>query len=225
MIDLHTHTFLSDGVLIPSELVRRAYVSGYKAIALTDHVDYSNIETVLSALIRVSVELNKFWEIVVLPGVEITHVPVEVFSDIVKYARDNGAKIIVGHGESPVEPVIPGTNTAAIKAGVDILAHPGYISEDAARLAGEKGVFLEITARKGHSKTNAHVFERAVKAGAHMVLNTDAHAPDDLLTVEKREEILSGLTDAAIIKGEILRNSEKIVEKILSNTESRNHGR
>ncbi|MEK7309147.1 MAG: PHP domain-containing protein, partial [Nitrospirota bacterium] len=31
MIDLHTHSLLSDGVLLPSELIRRAYVIGYKA--------------------------------------------------------------------------------------------------------------------------------------------------------------------------------------------------
>ena len=37
MIDLHTHSFFSDGVLSPSELIRRAVVKGYKAIAITDH--------------------------------------------------------------------------------------------------------------------------------------------------------------------------------------------
>ena len=33
MIDLHTHTVFSDGALIPAELVRRARVKGYEAIA------------------------------------------------------------------------------------------------------------------------------------------------------------------------------------------------
>ncbi len=42
MIDLHTHSFFSDGELIPSELIRRAEAIGYKAIAITDHVDSSN---------------------------------------------------------------------------------------------------------------------------------------------------------------------------------------
>ena len=150
MIDLHTHSFLSDGVLAPSELVRRAHVAGYKAIAITDHVDHSNIDMVLAGLVKVSKVLNKYWDICVLPGVEITHVPLEAFPEIVKYARKKGAKIVVGHGESPVEPVIPGTNAAAIMAGVDILAHPGHISPEYAKFAKEKGVNLEITARKGH---------------------------------------------------------------------------
>jgi len=47
MIDLHTHTTFSDGELIPSELVRRAETLGYRAIAITDHVDFTNIEHVL----------------------------------------------------------------------------------------------------------------------------------------------------------------------------------
>ena len=34
MIDLHTHTFLSDGVLIPSELVRRALVPVQEVIEI-----------------------------------------------------------------------------------------------------------------------------------------------------------------------------------------------
>jgi predicted metal-dependent phosphoesterase TrpH len=34
MIDLHTHSFLSDGELLPSELVRRAKVKGYRIIGI-----------------------------------------------------------------------------------------------------------------------------------------------------------------------------------------------
>jgi predicted metal-dependent phosphoesterase TrpH len=44
MYDFHTHTFLSDGVLSPIELIRRALVRGYKAIGVTDHVGVGNLE-------------------------------------------------------------------------------------------------------------------------------------------------------------------------------------
>jgi len=214
VIDLHTHTLLSDGDLLPSELVRRAYVAGCKAIALTDHVDRSNIDTVLHGLAEASRTLNKYWDILVLPGVEITHVPVETFAELARHARKKGAKIVVGHGESPVEPVIPGTNRAAIEAGVDILAHPGFISEEDARLAAEKGVCLEITSREGHSETNRHVFDMAMRTGAKLVINTDSHSPDDILTPERREDILSSLTDSVSIKSDIIRNSEELVERV-----------
>ncbi|NQT32059.1 MAG: histidinol phosphate phosphatase domain-containing protein [Candidatus Omnitrophica bacterium] len=214
MIDLHTHSLLSDGDLLPSELVRRAQVAGYRAIAITDHVDHSNIEEVIRGTKKVSEVLNKYWDILVLPGVEITHVPVEVFPELVKFARKKGVKIVVGHGESPVEPVLPGTNAAAIKAGVDILAHPGNITEEDARLAQEKGVYLELTCRGGHSNTNKHVFDTATNTNTKLILNTDAHSPQDLLTIDKREEILSSLTDSEEIKNTIIRNSEEIVEKL-----------
>jgi len=66
-------------------------------------------------------------------------------------------KIIVVHGETITEPVMPGTNKKALMSDIDILAHPGLISDDEAELAAEKGIYLEITARKGHSITNGHV--------------------------------------------------------------------
>ncbi len=37
MIDLHTHTTASDGVLTPSELVERARLAGVDCLAITDH--------------------------------------------------------------------------------------------------------------------------------------------------------------------------------------------
>jgi putative hydrolase len=214
MIDLHTHSFLSDGALIPSELVRRAYVAGYSAIAITDHVDQSNIDEIVSALVRVSETLNRYWDIFVVPGVEITHVPVEAFEELTLFARKKGAKIVVAHGESPVEPVIEGTNRAAILAGVDILAHPGYIKEEDAALAFDRGVSLEITLRGGHGITNKHVFEMARRTGAKMVLNTDAHLPEDLLTEEKIRVMLDQITSSSKIKADILANSADIIARI-----------
>jgi len=214
MIDLHTHTILSDGDLIPSELVRRAYVAGYSAIGITDHVDHSNIGQVIPALVRAARVLNRYWDILVMPGVEITHVPVEVFPELVRFARRKGARIIVAHGESPVEPVVAGTNAAAINAGADILAHPGFIRKEDARLAADKGVYLEITTRKGHSDTNKHVFQAAMESGAELVLNTDSHAPEDLLTPGKADDTLSALTDSDDIKRHILENSQTLLDKI-----------
>jgi putative hydrolase len=214
MIDLHTHSILSDGELIPSELVRRAQVNGCSAIAIADHVDPSNIDAVLEGLVKVSKVLNEYWDIFVIPGVEITHVPLEIIPELVGHARKKGAGIVVGHGESPVEPVIPGTNAANIEAGVDILAHPGKISEKEARRAAEKGVYLEITSRKGHSNTNVHVFETAMKTGAKLVLNTDSHAPEDMLTLVLQNKILGDLTDSEDIKAKILHNSEDIIARL-----------
>ncbi|QWR77654.1 histidinol phosphate phosphatase domain-containing protein [Candidatus Magnetomonas plexicatena] len=214
MIDLHTHSIFSDGELIPSELVARAADHGYKAIAITDHVDTSNLTSVVPNIVRVANDLNRCWSIMVIPGVEITHVPPEMIADIVKEARSLGAKVVLVHGETIVEPVRKGTNRAAIEAGVDILAHPGLIAEEDVIRAKERGVALEITARKGHSIANGYVAKMALKHSAALVINTDTHAPQDLTDRSMAERILlaAGIGESEIPG--IFKNSEDIVSKL-----------
>ncbi len=211
MIDLHTHTLLSDGGLLPSELVRRAWVKGYKAIALADHIDHSNIDFVLPRLVKIAKVLNKYWPIKVLPGVEITHAPLEEIKPLVKLARSRGARIVVVHGETVTEPVIKGTNKAAIEARADILSHPGLLTEEDARLAKANGVYLEITTRSGHSKTNLHVRDMARIADAGLVLNTDSHDPEDLIDPQRAVEFLKSLEFSDKEIDRIFENSKKLI--------------
>ena len=191
MIDLHTHTTFSDGELIPSELVRRAEVLGYTAIGITDHADYTNIEHILSCVSKVKY-LEDLLDIRILVGAELTHVPPQKIGPLADLARKLGAEILIVHGESPVEPVRPGTNRAALEAGVDILAHPGFITLEEAELARENDVCLEITSRLGHNITNGHVVRLAKLAGAKMVVDTDTHSPRDLINSERAIEIAMG---------------------------------
>ncbi len=192
MIDFHTHTFFSDGELAPSELVRRAACKGYRAIGLTDHVDSSNLSHVITNVTQVAKDLNRHQDCKVIPGVEITHAPPSQIGELVKTARALGAVIVIVHGETIVEPVSPGTNMAAIEAGVDILAHPGLISHEEASLAAYKGVRLEITSRGGHSLTNGHVASLARELGVLMAMNTDSHAPRDLIDRGQAIRVLLG---------------------------------
>jgi len=191
MIDLHTHSIFSDGELLPSELVRRAVVHGYTAIAITDHVDFTNIEYVLDG-IKKARYLEEVWDIRVLAGVEITHVPPQKIPALVDLARELGSEIVVVHGETLVEPVLTGTNKAAIEAGADILAHPGLISKEDALLAADLGVCLEITARCGHNRANGHVVRIAEEVGADLIVGTDSHSPGDLVTDDEALNIAMG---------------------------------
>ncbi|MCF8032107.1 MAG: histidinol phosphate phosphatase domain-containing protein [Desulfarculaceae bacterium] len=181
MIDLHTHTLFSDGELLPSELAQRAAVLGLEGLAFTDHADMSNLVTALPALLRAAQELDAHHAMRIIAGVELTHLPPALIAPYAGKARALGAQIVVVHGESPVEPVAQGTNRAAIEAGVDILAHPGLITPEECALAAEKGVLLEISARGGHSLGNGRVARLGLAAGAGLVINTDAHAPRDLI--------------------------------------------
>jgi histidinol phosphatase-like PHP family hydrolase len=193
MFDLHTHSLLSDGELIPSELVRRAIVHGYEAVAITDHVDFTNVEHILKCLLKSELQTRSNSEIVVIRGVEITHVPPEKIGRLVKKALELGAELIVVHGETIAEPVERGTNSAAVSnPAVSILAHPGLISGEDAERAKENGIYLEITSRKGHSLTNGHIAQIARNVGANVVLNSDLHSPDDFLNKELGARILAG---------------------------------
>src|SRR6056297_2402314 len=146
MIDLHSHSIFSDGVLIPSELARRAEHKGLTAIGITDHGDFSNIDFIIPRVVGAADSLNAVMNIYVIPGIEITHVPPDLYGDIVAKSRELGARLVIAHGETLAEPVAPGTNHAAVKAGVDVLAHPGLISEECATAAKKADVLLEISA-------------------------------------------------------------------------------
>ena len=193
MYDFHTHTFLSDGELAPTELISRAYQMGYRVMAITDHVGPGNLEPVLKTLIEDCQMASRRWDILALPGVEITYVPKEEIDLLAKESRAMGAKVVNVHGETIVEPVEPGTNLAAVSSKhVNILAHPGLITVEEAQIAAENGIFLEVSGRKGHGMANGHVVRVAQEAGARLVLDSDAHAPEDLMSREFAMKVARG---------------------------------
>ena len=216
VFDFHTHTILSDGSLLPIELIRRAIASGYEAIGLTDHVSMSNLASVVPMLIADCRLAEEHWEIRAIPGVELTHLPPAAIADIASEARRLGAELVVVHGETPVEPVPPGTNLAALRcAEVDILAHPGPIDVELAGLAARNGVFLEVSSHRGHCLANGAVVAAARAAGALVVVDSDTHAPSELLTEEwqRRVAVCAGLSEeeAEVALGE---NPRRLLGKL-----------
>ncbi|MFN3504875.1 MAG: histidinol phosphate phosphatase domain-containing protein [Caldimicrobium sp.] len=191
MFDFHCHSVFSDGELIPAEIWQRVKVLNYKAIAITDHADFSNYELILKNLKKIC-DAYKGLSPRLIPGIEITHVPPKLIPELIEKARKAGAEIVVVHGETIVEPVEEGTNLSAILGEADILAHPGLIKEEEVKLAAEKGIFLEISGRKGHCLTNGHVARLALKYGAPLIINSDAHSPSDLLSPEFAYKVALG---------------------------------
>ena len=215
MIDLHTHSLFSDGEWLPSELVRRLEDMEYSCVAITDHVDSSSLDFVIPRLVKVAKDLNQRQSVRVIPGVEITHVHPEFMESLVVQSRELGAKIVIVHGETIVEPVAKGTNRAAILSRVDILAHPGLIAVEDIKMAAERGVYLEISARHGHCLTNGYVARLAKEFGAKLVLNSDAHSPHDLMTRQFAQMVAQGSGLGKNALEEMLGNSRDLINKIL----------
>jgi histidinol phosphatase-like PHP family hydrolase len=198
VFDFHTHTFLSDGVLSPIELIRRAQVNGYQVIGLTDHVSVGNLAAVIETLIRDCRLAEEHWDIRAIPGVELTHLPPAAIAEAAAEARRRGAELVVVHGETPVEPVPPGTNLAALRCPeVDLLAHPGALDAELAGLAARNGVVLELSARQGHCLSNGAIACVARQAKARLVVDSDGHEPGDLLSEQRARQVAlgAGLTE------------------------------
>ncbi|MFC2008296.1 histidinol phosphate phosphatase domain-containing protein [Chloroflexota bacterium] len=181
--DFHTHTSLSDGALSPMELIRRALINKYRAVALTDHASLGDLSRIIQETAEICAVARSHWDILAIPGIELTHVPAPAIAEAARKAKELGAWIVVVHGETIIEPVEKGTNLAALRSpDVDILAHPGLITTEEAELAAANGIFLEVSARKGHCLTNGHVTSLVQQVGAKLLLNSDAHSEEDLLT-------------------------------------------
>ena len=198
--DFHTHTSLSDGVLSPMELIRRALINNYQAVALTDHASLGELSRIIPEVAQICALAHSYWNILAIPGIELTHVPPPAIAETAKKAKELGACIVVVHGETIIESVEKGTNLAALHSPhVDILAHPGLLSLEEAQLAATNGIFLEINARKGHCLTNGHVASVAQQVGAKLLLGSDAHDEQDLLTNPLADAIIhgAGLDDIA----------------------------
>jgi putative hydrolase len=216
--DFHTHTTLSDGELSPIEMVRRAVVKGYAAIGLTDHAAAGDMERIIPEIIQVCEMARNYWNILAIPGIELTHVPAAAIAQTAKKAKELGAWIVVVHGETIVEPVENGTNLAAINSPhVDILAHPGLLTPEEAQLAVEKGKFLEISSRKGHSLTNGHVAKLALQAGAKMLVDSDSHSDGDLLSKSFADAVARGAgLEGAVCEQVLNDNPQILINKIMT---------
>jgi len=216
MYDLHTHTTFSDGVLIPAESARRAQIDGYAGMAFTDHADESNYMHILENQLRFKEQFNaESDDFKVIVGLELTHVRPSQIGKLVEKARAAGADLVVVHGETIVEPVAEGTNMASVEAGVDILAHPGLITDDVIKKGIEKGVFFEVTTRKGHSITNGHVVKRVLELGGELVVNNDYHAPGDRVSLEMAKKILAGAGLDSVQISKVFENNNKIFMRSL----------
>ncbi len=193
LFDFHTHTTISDGHAAPLVMARRCLENGYGAYVCSDHVDEASVERRVPEIVAACREVERELDLPAIPAVEVTRVAPERVAVVAARARSLGALLVVVHGETLGDFPQPGLNLAAARCpDVDILGHPGLISHEAAEAARENGIHLEISAAGLHGLTNGHVAKVAVSLGAHLVLDSDAHRPEALLTAQRAQSLLEG---------------------------------
>ncbi len=215
--DFHTHSTLSDGSLAPMELIREASVRDYLAVAVTDHAGFGAVLRLAQELGRDCEAAREHWAIIALPGVELTHLPPGAIDRAAREAREAGAWVVIVHGETLEEPVQPGANRAAIESEfVDVLAHPGLITAEDARIAARNGKFLELSAKPGHGLANGHVARMALAAGARLIVDSDNHAVNFLTRERIRRVVLGAGLDESRLDEIRLINPRMLLDRILT---------
>jgi len=222
-IDFHVHSIFSDGALLPGALAYEAANRKHLAIAITDHVDPSNLEEVVFALTKFVKETEKLLPVKVLPGVELSYLPPKLIEKYAVAARNLGAKVVIVHGESPVEPVPKGTNHEAVKLKgiVDILAHPGWINEEDALLAKVNDIYLELSAKTGHRQGNGHVAKMAKEFKTKLLVNTDTHSEKDFISQSQAYQVA---LDAGLSREEAGRVVRDYPMELLKRVTQKNSG-
>ena len=218
MIDLHVHIAVSSIPRTPGlpvgEALRFAALNGYRAVGLilrSSELDMPPLMPLAKDIKRLSLHAN----IEAVLGVELVHIPPALLPEAVDNAREAGAGLVLAHGETLLENVEEGTNFAAIMAGVDILAHPGLIDEQAAVCAAERGVALELSCAPRHAFANAHIIRMAEQFGCVLVPGSSAAAHGEILPPRLRDRLYrgAGLTGEAAIL--LQHNARKILQKQL----------
>lgn len=216
MIDFHIHISASPSLppagLLAGEALRFAALNGYRAVGLilrSGELTIPPLARLAGDIRRLSLHAN----IEAVLGVELVQIPPALLPLAVENARAAGAGLVLAHGETLLESVEEGTNFAAIEAGVDILAHPGLIDEQAAARAAERGVALELSCAPRHAFANAHIIGMAERFGCALVPGSSATGPRDILPPSLRKRLYqgAGLTRAGELK--MRQASQNILQK------------
>ena len=113
MIDLHSHSYFSDGTESPEHVVRLAGMAGVEMLALTDHDTLDGMAEFLAAA-------KKYPGMVAVPGIELSKNDV---IEILALGIKNGRAFSKDYKDSPEDIV----GLARAMGGIPVLAHPVHI--------------------------------------------------------------------------------------------------
>jgi DNA polymerase (family X) len=198
--ELHTHSTWSDGVVTIAEMARAALERGLTTLAITDHTPAMGITggPKPEQLPQQRAEIDKA-QAEIGDGIRLLHgIEVDIMADgSLAYPDEVLAELDIVIASLHISLRQPRESVTARMIGairnphVDVIAHPSgrlLPNREGADLdwdavleaARENGVALEINASPSRLDLNDVYARRAVELGIPLMINTDAHAPDQL---------------------------------------------
>jgi histidinol phosphatase-like PHP family hydrolase len=201
--DLHCHTDWSDGGATVLEMSRAAQARGYEYLAITDHSPRITVVNGLgperlAAQRRLIEEANRELDrFTVLQGVEVDINEDGTLDEPDEALAALDIVIASPHVKLRMEPAAMTERMlrAIEHPHVDVIGHPTgrrpgsregatYDFEKVFRSAAEHGVVLEIDCDPARMDLSPELARLAASLGCKLSLDSDAHAPDQLIYVD-----------------------------------------
>lgn len=179
--DFHLHTDFSDGCVWPDYRVREAWYNGLDVIAITDHLEVLSHDEELdmkkfdyNASSRIAAEEAKYYDLLVVPGIEITRS---------KPFGHMNALFVKDSNKADVKDEMDALNAMVEQGAYIIWNHPGWpddkctmypIHEELIAKGVIKGVeiFNDV-------ESYPIAYDWVKEYGLHPFANSDAHGPVD----------------------------------------------
>jgi predicted metal-dependent phosphoesterase TrpH len=186
IVDLHTHTYYSDGTLSPTELVRKAKNKGLAGLAITDHDTTAGVPE--------GIEAGQQYGVEVIPGVEISAIYDHGTLHILGYFIDiNNSEL-----QANLKEYINARNrrNPLILQKLNDLGYPMSM-EEVEELAGGEVVnrphIAQAMVNRGYVQTKKEAFDRFIAHGGI------AYVPKEVFSPEQAIDIIHNAGGVAVI--------------------------
>ncbi len=208
MIDLHTHTSASDGLLAPARLVDLAAGSGVCVLAITDHDTVGGIdEAILSA---------KGLPVRIVPGIEFSvDFPRGSFHLVGLYVDHTNSALV--SALSRLKTIRDGRGDRIIaelgKAGVDIPLRE-VIDESAGGSLG-KPHFARVMVRHGYARSIEEIFDKYLVNGRPGDVPKEKISPEEAIRLVRAAGGISILAHPSSLEMPSIEAFEKLLDELI----------
>ncbi|RMG54801.1 MAG: PHP domain-containing protein [Acidobacteria bacterium] len=179
MIDLHTHTSISDGTLSPTELVRAAQEKHLEAVAVTDHDIVDGLPEALAAGREIG--------LLVIPGVEISadsragsmHI-LGYFIDYRDASFRRALQQLRQYRNERNPKIVAKLNQLGMALSYE------EVKAKAGRGAVGRPHFAQVLVEKGYVRSTQEAFDKYLKAGAPAYVDKKRLAPAEAIELIHR---------------------------------------